>query len=205
MTRDQLRGLEVTKRLMEMRALHDMDRESYAFCLETLEDLVLAPLDLQIGQIEAEKYCRRLESANFEEARLNKAQALSSRAEQQKMSAELNRRASGARVEHERLQNQLKITQDKASALALRLFALSTTYEVGLYNRLQESAPWEEKVQRLEENIADLLKQAKEAEARVRDKKLRLAKAKDEFRTKSAEHARLQKTREMFGQDEYAI
>ena len=32
MTRDQLRGLEVAKRLLEMRALSDMDRESYAFC-----------------------------------------------------------------------------------------------------------------------------------------------------------------------------
>lgn len=60
-------------------------------------------------------------------------------------------------------------------------------------------------MQRLEDNIADLLKQASEAEARVRDKKLRLAKAKDDFRTKNLAHAQLQKTREMFGQDEYVI
>lgn len=76
MTRDQLRGLEVTKRLMEMRALNDMDKESYAFCAVALEDLVLGPLDRQIGQIEAEKYCKRLESANFAEAKQNKEQAV---------------------------------------------------------------------------------------------------------------------------------
>ena len=205
MTRDQLRGLEVAKRLLEMRALSDMDRESYAFCQQTLEDLVLGPLDRQIGQIEAEKYCKRLEDANFAEARQNKELAVQSRLQQHEIRSELNKRASAAQIEHERLQNQLATTTAVANAIALKLVRMSTTYEVGLYNQLQESAPWAEKVQRLEENILDLLKQAREGEARVREKKIRLARAKEEFRTKNLAHAQLQKTREMFGQDEYAI
>lgn len=205
MTRDQLRGLEVTKRLMEMRALNDMDKESYAFCQDTLEDLVMSAVDRQIGQIEASKYCQQLEHDNFAEAKQNKAQAVQSRLQQQKMRSELNQRASLAQVEHERLQNQLNITTAKANALLMKLVAMSTTYEVGLYNRLEQSAPWAEKVQRLEENIQDLLRQAKESEVRVRAKKARLAALKDEFRTKNLEHAQLQKTRDMFGQDEYTI